>query len=95
MYFFQRLNAVQINRLSGPALSRTMGTQGGPERGIQIKENMYGDAIVDLETAKAAESFRIADDMEEISEPGGMRKTGSWRLTNKEGHGMHVTFQVV
>lgn len=54
---------------------------------------MYGDALVDLETAQAAASVKAAD-VEDNSEPGGIRKTGSWQLTNKEGHGMHVTFQV-
>ena len=85
---------VQKERLSGRALIRSMATHGGPQRGLQIKENMYGDAVVDLETAQAAASVKVADDAEEISESAGIPRTGSWQLTNKEGHGMHVTFQV-
>jgi hypothetical protein len=73
-----------------------MGAQGSPLPALQFKENMYGDAIVDLASAEAAASVKAEEDLEESSAAGAMRKTGSWQLTNnKEGHGMHVTFQVV
>ncbi len=71
-----------------------MGAKATPLPPLQFRENVYGDAIVDLSSAEAAAAVKVGEDLEASSAPSGMRKTESWQLTNKEGHGMHVTFQV-
>jgi len=71
-----------------------MRAQDGPQPGLQIRDNMYGDAIIDLQNGEAAAALKIEDAAEE-SAPGKLREADSWALiNNKEGHGMHVTYQV-
>lgn len=72
-----------------------MRAQDGPQPGLQIRENTYGDAIIDLQDGEAAAAALKIEDAAEANAPGKMRESDSWALSNnKEGRGMHVTYQV-
>jgi hypothetical protein len=71
---------------------------GGSAPGLQIKENMFGDAIVEIDPADeaAAAEAKVDPRLQEKNGNGCMRTSDSWQLTgSSEGKkGMHVTFQV-
>jgi hypothetical protein len=63
---------------------------------LQIKENMYGDALVEISPEQvAAAKLDPAD--EEAKGESGMRESDSWQLADSSAgkKGMHVTFQVL
>lgn len=64
---------------------------------LQIKENMFGDAVVDIKPVEQNATAKVDPaDTEGDAPVGVMRKTDSWQLSNTDGKkkGMHVTFQV-